>query len=68
MNAERVEAASGRLDTDDTMQIRRVANGWVVMLGCRGPNDFTHIAATPEELGEHVRKWAEAQRTSRRKG
>lgn len=53
---------------DDTMQIRRVANGWVLMPGCRGPNDFTHIAATPEELGEHVTKWAQAQTAGRRGG
>jgi hypothetical protein len=47
----------------DRLTIVRVANGWVIQPGAAGTNDFTHIAATPNELAEHVRKWAEAQIT-----
>jgi hypothetical protein len=45
----------------DSVTIRRVANGWVIQPAGRGPDEFTHVATTPEDLAEHVAKWARAQ-------
>lgn len=45
----------------DQLTLRRVANGWVILPGGGTINEFTHVAATPDELAEHVRKWAQAQ-------
>ena len=45
----------------DVITLRRVANGWVILPGGAWPNDFTHVATTPEEAAEHVRAWAQAQ-------
>jgi hypothetical protein len=45
----------------DLISVRRVANGWIIYPG--GPNadpEFTHIAASPQEVGAHVEKWAKA--------
>jgi hypothetical protein len=44
----------------DRLTIRRVANGWIIELG-RGNDEFVHVAATPDDLANHVRKWAKAQ-------
>lgn len=44
----------------DKLTIRRVANGWIIQPGA-GADEFTHVAATPEDLGEHVVSWAKAQ-------
>lgn len=46
----------------DPLSVRRVANGWIIAPG-QNINDFTHIhiAATPEDLAEHILKWAKAQ-------
>lgn len=50
------------LDADkmiaDHLAIRRVANGWVIDPGARNTAEFMHIATTPSDLGEHVKKWA----------
>lgn len=48
------------MEIEDTLTIRRVANGWVITKG-RGANEFTHIAATPDDLAKHVSAWASAQ-------
>ena len=45
----------------DSITIRRVANGWVIQPGGNSLNDFTHVALTPADVAEHVRKWAIAQ-------
>lgn len=45
----------------DTLTLRRVANGWVIQPGTVGLSEFTHIAATPEDIAEHVIAWAQAQ-------
>jgi len=45
----------------DTLTIRRVANGWVILPGGANLNEFTHVATSPEEVAYHVRNWAEAQ-------
>lgn len=44
----------------DRLTLRRVANGWIIAPG-PGADEFTHIAATPDDLAEHVKKWAAAQ-------
>lgn len=44
----------------DKLTIRRVANGWIIQPGS-GADEFTHVAATPEDLAKHVSLWAGAQ-------
>lgn len=45
----------------DGLEIRRVANGWIVSPGQRAAREFVHIYAKPADLAEHVKRWAEAQ-------
>lgn len=47
----------------DILSIKRVANGWVLLPGCHGPDEFTHVAATPDDVAEYVRSWTLAQLT-----
>jgi len=44
----------------DKLTIRRVANGWIIQPG-PGGDEYTHIAATPDDLAKHVNLWAKAQ-------
>jgi hypothetical protein len=45
----------------DTLQIRRVANGWIVSPGQLADREFVHVYSTPAELAAHVEHWASAQ-------
>lgn len=45
---------------DDMLEIRRVANGWIMSPAGR-ENEFTHVASLPKDLADHVLKWAQAQ-------
>lgn len=45
----------------DTLNVSRVANGWVVRTGRELVDEFSHVYQTPDTLAEHVRKWAVAQ-------
>jgi hypothetical protein len=46
----------------DMISITRIANGWLIQPGRSAcPNNFTHIAATPQEAAGHVEKWAKSQ-------
>ena len=49
----------------DVLTIRRVANGWIILPGTTEPGEFTHIAASPEQLASHVERWAKAQGVAR---
>jgi 8-oxo-dGTP pyrophosphatase MutT (NUDIX family) len=45
----------------DCLMIRRAVNGWIIFPGGGISSEFTHIAASPQELATHVQKWAAAQ-------
>jgi hypothetical protein len=55
----------------DRITIQRVANGWILMVGSTAVvqynnqglvfSDTTHVAATPDVLADHVRRWAALQ-------
>jgi transcriptional regulator with XRE-family HTH domain len=40
------------------LTIWRVANGWVVSPGDSHISRYTHVATNPEDLAEHVERWA----------
>lgn len=44
----------------DTLSIRRVANGWIVMPG-GNMSDLVYVATTPQALAKHIETWAEQQ-------
>lgn len=43
----------------ERLTLRRVANGWIVQAAAAG-DEFTHVHTTPDQLAEHVKKWAAA--------